>query len=186
MSEASTTAVKIGEWFQAGELRTLVTRPLRESAVTMAHVSRDYTDGDPTVLIPSDDAFLILLYMIDVVHSDLWPNTIPSPPRLYPKNTICLISLADGASIAVQGEFDALVIHIPRGHLVEIADHTGEARVDDLATCRGLDDPTVKDIGAALLPLIRQDLPDGALVAHIALALNAHIAHRYGRSRKIH
>ncbi|CAN7293549.1 hypothetical protein LJR235_001390 [Pararhizobium sp. LjRoot235] len=57
---------------------------------------------------------------------------------------------------------------------------------DDLGVCRGVDDPTVRDIGAALLPLIGKDDPERSLVARIVLALNAHIVHCYGRSRRAH
>ncbi len=104
--------------------------------------------------------------MIDVVHSDGRP---PSPPRLYPKGSICLISLVTGAAIAVQGQFDALVVHIPRKHLSELGEKTGQPCVGDLTVCRGMGDTTVRDIGAALLPLIGRDDVDRSLVAQDAL-----------------
>ena len=154
--------------------------------MTVGYVLRDYTGQDLAVTIPADDAFLIMLYLTDVEHSDIWPNRPPTPLKMYPRGSICLISLSRGASIAVQGTLEALVIHLPRQHLPELADHTGEPAIDDLGTCRGMEDPTVRDIGAALLPLIHQDQADGSLINHIALALNAHMAHRYGRSRRTH
>lgn len=186
MSQTSAVADKMREWFQAGSARTLVTRPLRDTEMTMAHVARDYAEHDPAVVIPADDAFLIVLYLTDVEHSDIWQDRPPSPLRIYPEGSICLVNLANGAAIAVRGQFEALVIHLPRKHLAELAEQTGEPPVDDLAVCRGIDDPTVRNIGAALLPLIGEYEVDQSLVAHIALALNAHIAHCYGRSRRTH
>lgn len=155
----------------------------------MAHVARDYSGQNSSAVIPADDAFLVVLYLIDVRHCDIWEDRPPSPLKTYPKGSICLIDLARGAAIAVHGAFEALVIHLPRRHLAELAelaDRTKDPGVDDLAVCRGMDDPTVRDIGAALLPLIGSKDADRSLVAHIALALNAHLAHRYGRSRRTH
>jgi hypothetical protein len=186
VTEFSAVASNIGKWFQASGTRTLVTRPILEAEMTMAYVARDYAEHDPAVEIPADDAFLIVLYLTDVEHSDIWENRPPSPLKVYPKGSICLINLVEGAAISVRGQFEALVIHLPRKHLSELADQTGDPCVDDLAVCRGKDDPTVRDIGAALVPLIGQEKVDHSLVAHIALALNAHIAHCYGRSRRTH
>lgn len=174
------------EWFRAGNARTLVIRPLDDADLTMSHIARDYTDQDSSVVIPAGDAFLVMLYLRDVEHSDIWQDKPPSPFRIYPKGSICLINLQAGAEIIVRGQFEALVIHLPRKHLTELAEQTGEPCVDDLAVCRGKDDPTVRDIGAALLPLIGKDDADPSLIAHIVLALNAHLAHCYGRSRRTH
>lgn len=186
MAEAAAVADNIGIWFQAGSVPTIVSRPLGSTEVTVGYIVRDYSVDDPAVEIPADDAFLVMLYLADVEHSDIWPNKPRTPLKLYPQGSICLISLSRGAAIAVRGPLEALVIHLPRSHLSELAEYTGEPCVDDLVTCRGMDDPTVRDIGAAILPLINQDQQDGSLINHIALALNAHIAHRYGRSRTTH
>jgi hypothetical protein len=61
---------------------------------------------------------------------------------------------ASGAAIAVQGQVDALVVHIQRKDLSELGEEAGQPYVDDLTVCRGMGDATVRDIGAALLPLI--------------------------------
>lgn len=144
MSEASASAKNIGRWFQADNARTLVTRPLHEAKVTMAYIARGYSDQDPAVVIPADDAFLVVLYLTDVEHSDIWRNRPPSPFKIS-QGTLCPMSLAQRAAIAVRGRFEALVIHLPRHRPVA-----------------------------------------GRLVAHIALALNAHTVYRYGRLRSTH
>ncbi|WCK69492.1 hypothetical protein [Agrobacterium tumefaciens] len=186
MSEVSAAAENMGDWFQAGSVPTIVTKPLGFAEVTIAHVVHDYGPQDSAVRIPPCGAFLIMLYLTDVEHSDLSPDKHAAPLKKYPQGSICLISLARGAAIAVRGPLEALVIHLPRSHLSELAEHTGGSRIDDLTTCRGMEDPTVRDIGAALLPLVEQDHAQGSLINHIALALNAHIVHRYGRSRSTH
>ncbi|WP_162759224.1 hypothetical protein [Rhizobium cremeum] len=186
MATASAVTDKMGEWFRVGDAPTLVVRPLREAEMTIIHVCREYPLSGPSVVIPAEDAFLLVLYLRDTEHSDIFQDRPPAPFRIYPKGSICLINLAAGAAISVRGQFEALAIHLPRKHLAELAEQTEAPSVDDLAVCRGRDDPTVRDIGAALLPLIGQRDVDRSLVAHIALALNAHIVHCYGRTRRTH
>lgn len=187
MSDALPVGEKIADYFGTNNARSLMTRPLRKAELSITHLRRHYEDTDRPVILPADDAFLVVLYLIDVEHRDVWPDRPPAPLKLYPKGSICLISLKQGAGIAIRGSFEALVFHIPRQHLAELADEAGEPRVDDLAICRGIEDRTVRDIGAALMPLfdMADDVRDRLLV-HVALAFNAHIAQRYGRSRHQH
>lgn len=187
VSEALPVGEKIAECFGTGSARSLVTRPLQGAELTITHLWRRYEHADTPVVLPADDAFLVVLYLIDVEHRDIWPDRPPAPLKLYPKGSICLISLTEGAAIAISGGFEAVVFHIPRLHLAELADKAGELRVDDLAICRGIEDRTIRDIGAALMPLFGgQDDGEGRLLAHVGLAFSAHIAHQYGRSRYRH
>lgn len=184
MNNAFAAGEKIADHFRTDTARSLVTIPLRRAVLSVTHLWRFYEDGDPPVMLPPDDAFLVVLYLTDVEHSDVWPNRPPAPLKRYPKGSICLIDLKEGAGIAIHGGFEALIFHIPYQHLAELADEAGEPRVEDLVICRGVEDQTVRDIGAALMPLfdMADDVRDRLLI-HVALAFNAHIARRYGRPR---
>ncbi len=70
----------------------LVMRPLESTEMTVGYVLRDYTGQDLAVTIPADDAFLIMVYLTDVEHSDIWPNRPPTSLRMYPRGSICLIN----------------------------------------------------------------------------------------------
>ncbi|SCW50332.1 AraC-type DNA-binding protein [Rhizobium mongolense subsp. loessense] len=183
MSEALTASERIAACFGIEAARALVIRPLREATLSVVHLGHFYENGDHPVLLPPDDAFLVMLYLVDVYHSDIWPDRPPAPLKRYPKGSICLISMKDGAAISVRGYFEALVFHIPRAHLVELAEEAAEPYVDDLTTCRGIDDQVIRNLGSALMPMF--DMPDevrDTLLPHVGLAFNAHLAHRYGRS----
>ncbi|WFR97918.1 hypothetical protein [Rhizobium tumorigenes] len=172
---------KIAECFGTENARFLRSRPLRRAELSITHLWCQYDDGDNVVDFPADDAFLVVLYLIDVEHRDIWLDRPPAPIKTYPKGSICLVSLRQGATIAIRGNFEALVFHVPCALLAELADEAGEPRVNDLAVCRGAEDQTVRSIGSAILPLF--DLADDVrdrLLPHVALAFNAHIAHRYG------
>ncbi len=187
MSNAFAAGEKIADCFRTGNARSLITIPLRRAVLSITHLWRNYDDDDPPVILPPDNAFLVVLYLCDAEHRDIWPDRPPGALKLYPKGSICLIDLQQGAGIAIQGGFEVLVFHIPYEHLAELADEAGEPRVEDLTVCRGIEDRTVRDIGAALMPLfdMADDVRDRLLV-HVALAFNAHIAQRYGRPRYQH
>ncbi|UWU17388.1 AraC family transcriptional regulator (plasmid) [Rhizobium sullae] len=183
MSEALATNERIAACFGIEAARALAIRPLREARLSVVHLDHVYEEGGHPVFLPADDAFLIMLYLVNVDHSDIWPDRPPAPCKRYPKGSICLIGLKDGAAISIRGRFEALAFHIPSSHFAELAEDAGEPRVDDLATCRGIDDQVIRNIGGALMPMF--DMPDevrDTLLPHIGLALSAHVAHRYGRS----
>lgn len=184
VSEALAVGEKIAACFGVDDFRCLSTRPLRAAELAIGHFSHLYEENSPPVILPADDAFLVMLYLIDVEHQDIWPDRPPAPFKIYPKGSICLISLKEGASIAVRGRFEALAFHIPISHLAELAEEIGEQRVASLKTCRGMEDQIIRDLGAALMPVF--DMPEddmkATLLAHVGLAFNAHIVHRYGLS----
>lgn len=174
---------RIAASFRVKAARALAIRPLREAQLSIVHLTHDYEDGDDPVFLPPDDAFLVMLYLVDVDHCDIWPDRPPALLKRYPQGSICLINLTGGAAISVRGRFEALAFHIPSAHLGELAEEAGEPRIDNLVTCRGVDDPVIRDLGAALMPMF--DMPDEVkdmLLPHVGLAFNAHLAHRYGRS----
>ena len=70
---------------------------------------------------------------------------------------------------------------MPSRLLEELCLEAGEVPVVDLLTCRAVKDEVIWNMSTALLPLL--DAPAmvrRALLQQIGLALNAHIAHRYG------
>lgn len=183
VSENLAASDRIAASFGVEASKVLLIRPLGDAELSVVYLDRFYEDGADTVFLSPDDAFLVMLYLVDVDHFDVWPDRPAAPLKRYPKGSTCLISLKGGAAIAVQGRFEALAFHIPSAHLAELTDEAGEPRVDNLATCRGIDDPVIRNLGAALIPMF--DMPDEVrdmLLPHIGLAFNAHLAHRYGRS----
>ncbi|WP_244490143.1 AraC family transcriptional regulator [Rhizobium sp. Root483D2] len=183
VSEALAAGDGIAAGFGIPTARTLVIRPLRDAHLSVVHLDRFYEDGDAPVLLPPDDAFLVMLYLIDVDHCDIWSDRPPAPVKTYAKGSICLISLKNGSAISVRGRFEALAFHIPSAHLAELTEEAGEPQIDNLEICRGIDDQIIRNIGAALMPMF--DMPDEVrdmLLPHVGLAFNAHLAHRYGRS----
>ncbi len=183
VSEALAVSERIAACFGINAARALAIRPLYEAKLAVVHLEHSYDNGENTIFLPADDAFLVMLYLVDVDHRDILPDGARTPLKTYSSGSTCLIGLRNGAAISVRGRFEALAVHIPSALFIELADEAGEPRIDDLTTCRGIDDQVVRNIGGALIPMF--DMPDevrNTLLPHIGLALSAHLAHRYGRS----
>jgi AraC-like DNA-binding protein len=183
LSEALAVSDRIATYFSAGAMKALFIRPLFKAWLTVVHLVQVNEEAEHLVSLPAEDAFLMILYLVDVDHRDIAPDGSLAPWKTFPKGSICLISLRHGSVISLRGRLEALVFHIPSSHFAELTDEAGEPRVIDLATCRGTDDQVIRNISGALMPMF--DMPDEVrdrLLPHIGLALNAHLAHRYGRS----
>ena len=63
------------------------------------------------------------------------------------------------------------------------AEASGMARVSGLACAPGLVDPVMCNLGAAVLALFERREPEGSAVQqHLALAICAHLVHRFGNN----
>ncbi len=171
----------IAACFGENSAATLVTTPLESAEMTITHMDFSVGSSGRTVVLPSSDGFLLLLYLADTCHSDLWPNRPPSAKRDYCKGSICLISLSNEASICIHSAFHALAFHVPSRLLEELCLEAGEVPVVDLLTCRAVKDAVIWNLSTALLPIFDAPMTmPSVLLQQVGLALSAHIAHRYG------
>jgi hypothetical protein len=181
MNETQTAAGdRIAARFGIACAPTIVTTPLdaAELAITRLNCTMK-PDGHPVVL-PSEDAFLVMLYLVDAHHCDILADHSMTPIKCYPKGSICLISLIRGAAICIRSDFDALAFHVPMALFGEMTHEAGEPPLHGLQTCRGMDDPVIGNLGAAILPMF--DTPEtirAPFLTHVGLAFSAHLAHRY-------
>jgi hypothetical protein len=74
---------------------------------------------------------------------------------------------------------------VPRALVRAVSDAAGLARVSDLVCAPGLVDPVMCDLGAAVLALFdRREASGSAVQQHLALAICAHLVHRFGCNAK--
>ena len=182
MTEMTAAGDRIAACFGMNRPKTLVTTPLRTARLSITYLFGKVSAEGQGVTLPAEDAYLVMLYLSDVLHCDILLDASPTFVKTYPAGSICLISLKQGAAICLRSDFAALAFHIPTSLLDEVTDEAGEPLLEGLLTCRGIDDPVISNLGAALLPLFDSEGSAAApYVAHVGLAFNAHIAHRYGR-----
>lgn len=133
--------------------------------------------------IPPEDAFAVTLHLVGVAHHELWVRGRPSVVRAYAAGAISIVDLRDEVASYLGTPLDALQFYVPRALVRAVAGAAGLARVGGLACAPGLVDPVMCDLGAAVLALFDRPPPAGCAVQqHLALAICAHLVHRFGNN----
>jgi hypothetical protein len=131
--------------------------------------------------IPPEDAFVLMLFLAGLAHVELWQRGRPIKACACPSGSISIFHLADELSVYIGGPLDCLSFYIPRELMDQMTDAAGEPRILDLRCPPGRADPTIEQIGLALLPLI--ETPESmapTFLDHIAIATSVHVAQAYG------
>lgn len=174
---------RVGRCFGVSSAPCLTVVPVRSAAFSVTRLCRNVSRSIPAaVRIPAENAYLVMLYLDDVSHCDIRQDGSLTAARHYPRGSICLVDLKDGAAIMLQSRLDSLAFIVP----YDLFDELGEL-MTDLAACslqcrRGIADAMIDHMGKALLPLFERNDPcSTATLRHMAIALCTHLLHDYGR-----
>jgi hypothetical protein len=151
--------------------------------------------------IPAEDAFLVTLHLAAAAHHELWVRGRPAVVRGYAPGAISIVDLRDEVASYLGTPLDALQFYVPRALVRAVARMSGAARdaavsgsagrpgrpgvapVRGLACAPGLVDPVMCSLGAAVLALFERPQPAATGVQqHLALAICAHLVHRFGNN----
>jgi hypothetical protein len=131
--------------------------------------------------IPPEDTFVVTLYLMHLQHIEVWQRGRPISARECSPGSISIVNLLDELTVYIGGPLDCLSFYIPRTALDMMTEDMGPPALKQLHCTPGLVDPTLEQIGAAMLPLI--DAPECVapdFLEHIARATSIHLAHTYG------
>jgi hypothetical protein len=157
--------------------------------------------------IPAEDAFLVTLHLAAAAHHELWVRGRPAVVRGYAPGAISIVDLRDEVASYLGTPLDALQFYVPRALVRAVARMSGAvggagvsgsagsadsagrpgrpavAPVRGLACAPGLVDPVMCSLGAAVLALFERPQPAATGVQqHLALAICAHLVHRFGNN----
>jgi AraC family transcriptional regulator len=172
----------LGAGFGLSNAPLIVTRPVRDAELSVAHLMCPVASGSTqAVSLPAQDCFFMMLYLEDTHHCDVAVDGGETPVRLYRKGAVCIVDLAQGASIRLHSPLHALGFLIPRPLLAEISEFSRAPEAKTLRCRRGEHDDVIWNMGKALLPLFdQQPSQRSCLVGHLAVAICAHLLHVHG------
>lgn len=134
-----------------------------------------------TAQIPPEDSFILAVHMTGIRHHEIWRLGKRVLAQGYAPGSIRIFNLEHGSQAYVGGEQDTLSFYLPRAALDELAREDGRLPLGQLACPPGLVDPVIGHLAAALLPAFdRPDQASALFVDHVTLAVQAHVALRYG------
>lgn len=162
----------------------LVTKPVKDAEFSIAHLVRPLLpDASQLVCLPRQNCFFMLLYLDDTRHCDVAPDGLESKIRLYPKGSICVVDLAEGATIRLHETLHALAFLIPYRLLDEVSTFSKAPEARTLRCLRGQSDDVIWNMGKAMLPLFAQPHTQrSGVLGHLAVAICAHLLHIHGAS----
>ncbi len=171
----------IGAYFGEPKAPFLMVRPVRDARFSVTRL-RCRLNGELSriVSLPADDAYFLMFYFKDVMHCDLVPGESESEIRRYRQGSICLVDLAEGASIRLVSDLDSLAFHLPRALFHEVCEFSHAPAATSLRCRRGEVDDVMHNLALALSPLLDESEGEsGAVLQHIAVAICAHLLHSY-------
>lgn len=182
----------LGQYFELPCAPALVMRPALALAMASAASATPFAVTRITCLphqlgmkqeIPAEDAFLVTLHLVGAAHHELWVRGRPSVVRAYAPGAISIVDLRDEVASYLGTPLDALHFYVPHALVHAVSHAAGLARVGGLACAPGLVDPVMRNLGAAVLALLERQPPaDGLLQQHLALAICAHLVHRFAEA----
>ncbi len=160
----------------------LVTKPVREAEFSVTHLVRPLQAGLSSVVrLPHANCFFMMLYLEDAYHCDVFADGSEGTVQRFPKGSICLVNLAQGATIRLHDRLEALAFVIPFDLLKEVSGFSKAPEARSLLCLRGQNDSVMWNMGKALLPLFAQEQSQRSCVlGHLAVAICAHLLHRHG------
>ena len=174
---------RLGRYFELPSAPALVMRPTscEPFAVTRIRCMPDQLGMKQE--IPAEDAFVVTLHLVGMRHHELWVRGRPAVVRSYARGAISIVDLRDEVASYLGSPLDALKFYVPRAWVNGVADAAGVIRVSELSCLPGLVDPVLGHLGAAVLPLLDNPrFASSAVLEHLALAICAHLVHRFGKN----
>lgn len=176
---------QLGSCFWLEKTDAHVTRSLKRGLLAVTQIRSDEPTPQPSQAIGYDDAYLIGLMVDPVADHDLWQDerAVRTPP--FAAGTTALYDLRRNPVSYTRCAHHSLHFYIPRVVLTDLAERenirfTGELRY---RFAESEDDPVVRALGHAVLPVLGQG---GAVtdlyLDHILHAMTAHVLGRYGQT----
>jgi AraC family transcriptional regulator len=184
MSDYSAYVTRMGSYFHLKDAPSYISR-MGEASVQVTRLRSDEPRLGVTDVIPAEDSYIIGVQMRKSSTCAMWLDGRFIPPQRFEKNSVCFVHLERDTRVDVQTSFDMIHFCIPRLSLGEIARDFGARSIGALR-CPALVtiDPVITRLAGCLLPLLAKTEDICApFVDHILLALQAHVASKYGEMK---
>ncbi len=138
--------------------------------------------------MPREDAYLVALQLRPCADHDLFFNGRHVRPTNYVEGVTSIYDLRQEPIADLRDPFHSIMFHLPRRALHDIAGPTGAPLSGDLLYRPGASilDPVIQSLLSSLLPAMAKPGEACSLfLAHVALAITAHVAHTYGAMRPL-
>ena len=135
---------------------------------------------------PIEDSYIVNVPLSTYEGCENWEQGRYAATRNLVAGAACIADLKREPRFVIDRAFHAVHFRLPRSMFDMVADQSDARRIDELCydIGTGYDDMVIRHLtGAARPALLDPDRANGLFVEHVAFALAAHLAHRYGNMR---
>ena len=171
-------ANSLGPYFGVAEARFLKTVPLATRPITVTRIVKSVGQGgDPKVALPNSDAYLLMIYLEDTVHSDVQADGSLAPPRWCGKGSVCVVDLQFGASVILHRDLSSLAIYLPKAVIAEVGAISFPKQSRTTLRCRRAEpDQVLSNLAVVILSLFdRGSSSTEILLRHLSIAICSHL-----------
>jgi AraC-like DNA-binding protein len=173
---------RIARLFHLDTAQTLATTMLKTAKLAATRLTSGLRGVGATMPIPAEKAYLVSLQLRDLAGGEVWKGGRCVATGNFPEGSIGIVDLAEEPVFHLPNPFDCLQFYIPEIAFDELADDYGAPRITGFDFRSDTVDPVMQQLGRALLPVLEDPLQASRLFFdHVALAVHAHLAVRYGR-----
>lgn len=170
----------VSDRFRLPAQPTLVLGPRDGSPISVMRIQRPSGAIGLTQPIPPQDTFMFGLHLIAAPRKQMWAGTTPFMLDAVIPGAVSMLNLMCEPSSYIPTAVDVITFYVPRAAFDDFSDGAGLRRIDQLLCppSRVTPDPVLMQLG----PLLTPAMADASRLfrEHIALALLAHLVHRYG------
>lgn len=170
--------LSLGPYFGMAEAAFLQTVPLDSSPISVTKIARPVTaDNEARVVLPGSDAYLMMVYLEDTIHSDIQSDGSIAPPRWCGKGSVCVVDLCEGASVVLRRSLSSLAVYLPKALIEEVARTSFPHQEKKELRCRRAEpDQVVSNLSAVILSLFDRDPATiDPILRHLSVALCTHL-----------
>jgi len=178
---------KESEWDNSTHMRAELTQTyparLSESTIGISRVRSNHRNNGKTDPYQPHDAYLVVSQLQPFAEQTLWVDGKLAPHAPFQTGSMAVYDLERRWVSDLHQQYDCLHFYLPRAAIESVAEEVGAKPNTRLYLPPHLNvlDETVRQIGQLLLPaLARPQEVSRLFVDHLALALHAHLVHRYG------
>jgi AraC-like DNA-binding protein len=170
------------------EARSLSTRSLRKSQITVVECRSDKPEGGLSGPLGEPDGFLVGMMLRDCPDCETWETGRCVAKTDLPAEHTLLYELKRDPRFVIDKPFHSLFFQIPQPALDVIAEEAAAPRISALDYQPGIGrrDEIVRHLAGSILPALeRPERANPLFVDHVSLALTAHVALTYGGLRTL-
>ncbi|MFC5460996.1 helix-turn-helix domain-containing protein [Massilia niabensis] len=170
----------MGEYFNLRSTPPAVRSAVLENRIAVTHLRYDGPGTGMTDAIPAEPALLLAVQLRRLVGHQLWLDGRSIDVKPYAPGALTMLDLRTRPTANLVSDYECVQIYLPRAALDDISEADDTARLGDLPTLNGAEDPVLAHLAQIARVSVDPAGPATELfLESLLLAVHRHLRARY-------